>query len=493
MPKPAFDPSKPFEEVKPAFDPSKPYQEVNTPSREISEIESGLVGAGQGALFNFGDELGGAVAAGYDKLTGSKEPYSDRYRTRQKELESYANEAERQNPKSYMAGSFGGDVALSLSPAGAIVNPIKGAKIAKNVGKMAGLGALYGAGRSEGNFSSNEDIQQLLVDAGLGGLTGGAVQGAFQAGGKALSGLKPSNLRKFANDAAENATGATGLQASKFQDNAGKELLERGVVKFGTNAEDVAQNAKKQLDAAHQNLDPLLAKMDEQGAFVSKDQILEGLQAEINNLKGRSSQSGVVKQLKQQMEDVAEGMDVLPLTVAEQEKRAFQGQVNYNTDKITYDAKKKIANIYRRLVEDEATKIDPNSAKLFMDAKKAHGLLEPIREASERRAETLKQSPWGGLLDTAAFGTGALGTFGGSGDPSLSGAAGLATALARRKLAPRLSSSAAVSANKLAGAIERTPEMIAAFSEDVAKAIQAGNIPANLGRRLIDLYSSGEE
>lgn len=143
----------------------------------VSQTESGLRGAAQGASLGFADEITGGVSALYDVATTEKElsDIPDLYTQRRDESRAAYKEAEEQNPISYGAGQVAGGVASMAVPG------LGGA----NLAKLGATGAAYGLGASE-----EEDISGMAKDAALGGLVGaggGAV--AKQVGNVAKRGL----------------------------------------------------------------------------------------------------------------------------------------------------------------------------------------------------------------------------------------------------------------------------------------------------------------
>jgi hypothetical protein len=127
----------------------------------------------------------------------------------------------------------------------------------------------------------------------------------------------------------------------------------------------------------------------------------------------------------------------------------------------TGEATKNAANVYKLAVENEAMKVDQNVAEAFTKAKKDYGLLAPIEEAAYKRDLQLNQAPWGGLMDTAAAGTGGLilGGAASGGDPGATLGTGLLTAFGRRKIMPRLSSTAGAATIQSGRALQQSPSM----------------------------------
>lgn len=148
------------------------YDETtSTEKQALSKLESTLRGAAQGASLGFADELTGGLEA----LTSDKS-----YQQARDESRANYKAAEEANPKTYMAGEFGGAAATALIPGlGEVTIP-----------KLAAQGAAYGLGSSNADLTSGkkEDLEQAAEDTAKGGVTGAALGLA----GKAVSKLLPA-------------------------------------------------------------------------------------------------------------------------------------------------------------------------------------------------------------------------------------------------------------------------------------------------------------
>lgn len=304
-----------------------------------------------------------------------------------------------------------------------------------------------------------------VVDATKGGVEQGLMQGTGEAvapyvakGVSAVADPVSDYLRSMATKKAVAATGATGKQALKFAPEAGQELLDRGIVKFGDSQAKIAGKATDALEAAGNKISSVLTDLDKRGATVDQSDIVDSLRKRATDLSDDPSQYGVSEQLNRLADKMEErisakgGNSEISLSKAEQTKRGFQAGANYNSAPIDLSISKEAAGIYQKAVEDAATKFDPKAADAFTEAKKTYGLLNPIQDAAEKRASTLNQSPHGGLLDTAAIIAG----------EGLAGAPGaIAAPIVRRALSTRSASSMAATANaagKLIGGVPAVAE-----------------------------------
>lgn len=335
--------------------------------------------------------------------------------------------------------------------AGAVMSPLNqlagggGSAIAGGI-----IGGVQGAGNSDSDSYLGQ-AKDALVGAGMGA-------GIGYAGDKILSplvGKAAGAISRGAGGAAEkfaeNATGATGKQASKFEPDAGRQLLDRGLVKFGDSPANVADRVSGAVDKAGAQIDNSLGALDAKGATASADNVVSDLQSQIAALKKDPSKAGLVKKLQSTINDIIDaGSSNVPLSEAEATKRGFRKAAGNWMDPDAGQAGKTAYLSYMNEVEGAANAADPALAQQFQEGKKTFGLLAPIQEAAERRASTLNQSPLGGLGDMAAAATGGgmLGPLGAVGG-----------VIGKKVLAPRLASSSAVTLDAISKALQKSPQM----------------------------------
>ena len=148
--------------------PAKSWKDsIQNEGSKVSQLESGLRGAAQGASLGFSDELTGLL----ESLISDKS-----YEDARDESRANYHEAEEANPGSYLTGNVAGGVATSLIPG---LNIAKGASLAGRVGMAATGGGLTGLGLSEADNGSD-----LALDTASGAVLGGGLQGV---GEKVLS------------------------------------------------------------------------------------------------------------------------------------------------------------------------------------------------------------------------------------------------------------------------------------------------------------------
>lgn len=290
-----------------------------------------------------------------------------------------------------------------------------------------------------------------------------------------------NKLKATAEDLAVNSTGATSKQASTFADDAGRQLLDRGVVRFGDSQKKIASRAAEAMDAANNQIDSALKNLQAQGVKVDANKIYDAVQSKINKLKGDPSQADIAKLLNNEIENVINASDLKGTEVgildAEQTKRGYQRKAGNWADPEKGIAGKEMYQTYRGAVEDAATAADPETAALFKEGKKSYGLMAPIQEAAERRALSASQSQHGGLIDVATSVAGES-----AGGPVMA----VAAPVARRIIGPRIASSLAVTADQAANALRKIPQFAqmetknpAMFGAAVSRLTSAGDLSAS--------------
>lgn len=237
----------------------KVVEEVR-PRRTLSPLESGISGLAQGLTFGGSDEIIGAGRAAVGTLT-SKEKFIDQYRKYRDEQRAHIDAAKADNPKTFMATSLGGALAI---PAARV------ASTAAKVG-MAGLqGLATGAGMSDTDITtgSKKDVNQFIEDTAVGTALGVGTQYGLSKLGDALSFLKPENLRKYASERAVKAAGAMKKDFNQLRKDGelhrvGRELLDKKIVTLFSSLEDVVERSGELKKKAGEAIGSTLKQADE--------------------------------------------------------------------------------------------------------------------------------------------------------------------------------------------------------------------------------------
>lgn len=441
-----------------------------------SEWESAGRGLAQGASFGLRDEGAGLLKNPSGALKEIANKFGANFSD--EDIEEYRRErdasrgldlaAKEANPKSFAAGELGGAIGTSFIPG---LGLAKGAGLAKTAATAAAQGAAYGLGGSEADNATDLALD-TLKGGGLGAAGGAAGYGLGKLAEKgiekagSLIGKTANPLSRTAEKLAENATGATGRQSAQFADDAGRELLDRGLVQFGDTPGKVAQRVSAANDDAGRAISTALEGLDNQGVRVDLHEIKRGIQQQIEDLSSVPGNEKIVRELERELQNlVSRGESSLPVSVAEKAKRNFQGQTNFNSSNAEKSATGIVSDLFKNKVEDTALAADPALGNAFTEGKKTYGLLKPIQEAAEKRAATMNQSPLGGLGDWAAIGAGGVGA------GPVGAAAGL---IGKKVIAPRLASSGAVTADMLSKMAASAPEQLGKFAPIFQNASQRG-------------------
>lgn len=397
-------------------------QQPSSDNPATSPVTSATTGLLQGGSLNFAPSIGGAGKTFMDVATGNV-PLGEaqkEYRKNRDELSGEFSQAQQAHPAiNFSAGLIGGGAALKL--AGPAATTQKG---------MMTAGGLSALGGSSADLTIPEQIPQAAEDTaagvGLGYLTHGAFEGAS------------SYLPKKSNSLATNAIGATGKEASQFKPDTGAEMLktrpELGggrIVGFGSSPKEIAERAQTVLDASEQAKTNALQN-DLKGVNVDRNSIIGKIQSQITELDKVDGNDGLISELENKINNIRKRINThgaeSPIDMAEAGKKVHAGKANYqNSDMDAAD--KVVARAYRESVEEAAEKANTDVAANFVKQKQLQGLLIPVQQAAARRAGVLAQSPPGGLLDVATAAVTPGGPVG-----------KLATAAARRAIAPRMSS-----------------------------------------------------
>lgn len=414
-----------------ASQPQEPAKEM-----PIGYAETAARGIGQGLGMGFGDELEASIKSpvGAIKKIGSRVGLADEnspdiqeYMGNLSEARNLNEQAAKQNPLTY----YGSEIGSGLVGVAA-----------KGLPGLVVQGALTGYGASQ-----SDSLPQQLVGTALGGALGGTVAASNPIVGAILKRLG-SGASGVAENLANKAVGFTGRELQKAPEGVGRFALDKGLVKFGSHPEDIALAAEKLQQQSGQGIGQALSQADQAGARISNEDLSMALLRKAQQYSGNEAEAGIGKRLTDMSNDLHLSPSFeRPLSDVEQVKRSLQDKANFDKLGVLGDqtqANRQASDIYRQMVEDRASSVSPEIGQAFQQNKQNYRMATPIQEAAERRSSQLQQNPIFGLNDIAASGLGGL--IGG-----LPGAA--ASAIGRRVVGPRISSSGAYVADQASKAL----------------------------------------
>ena len=393
----------------------------------------------------------------WDDLPDAYEPPKER-----SEMEKIGRKIVNELP---MIGSVAGGILGT--PLDAVTGP---------AGTMAGaaLGATLGSATKNliNRYIDPEQAPKTDVQAIVQPLQEGAIGAASEGVGnfaapyiakgvKAVAKPASEYFRKMAEKKAVAATGATGVQATKFDADAGRQLLDRKIVQFADNQENIARKAGEALNTSGKGISDALKELDSISQGVPPSEIVATVRARAAELGKSPATYGLSDDLMKMADDIElRATQNEALTAAEKTKRDFQGGVNYNSSSRENSFAEEMADIYKNAVERAAIKADPKVAAKFQADKKTYGLLSPIAIAAEKRASTVNQSPPLGLMDSA---------WGVAGNAIAGNPGVVALPVARKIVAPRINSSIAVAADRYANKILEYPKIAEMFTKPISQ------------------------
>jgi hypothetical protein len=297
--------------------------------------------------------------------------------------------------------------------AGAAGVGLAGTMLAGPAGTIGGGGVGYAAGKElvnkiKGAPPEESSPEKILENIATGMLyeTGGLVAGkGLQKAGEYIA----PKLSKFAEKMALKSTGATPRQVSKFQEGAGRELLEGGYVKVGDTVENIAERLNISKKEAESIIDNVLKDLDSQGVKIDQRNIISELEKKVEELKPISATARDREQLAKIIDDIKYSANLnlpegvagptldprISASISEINKRKYNEMAGYFQEPNARQAGKEAYQVYRRATEEAAEAANPEIANLFKEQKKIYGLLSPIEEATGRAALREQQSGLG--------------------------------------------------------------------------------------------------
>ena len=257
------------------FDPSEFLEKSKSAALPFTQVESALIGAGQGATFDFGDELLATGRAAFDAMQG--ENFRDSFQRHKVQIRNDIKSARAENPVAFTGGFAAGAIGSTAVVPG--LAPIRGLTAAGKIGRAAAGGGLIGAGSSEADIVGKAELGEFTQDVAIGAALGAGAEFGLGQAGKVIKGLtSPTQVRRFAERKAVKAAGALGGEMKKLQKagqlhNVGRTLLDKKVVKAFSTLDEIAERSGELKKAAGMKIGQSLKEVDDmvQGALKDLD------------------------------------------------------------------------------------------------------------------------------------------------------------------------------------------------------------------------------
>jgi hypothetical protein len=468
---------------------------------KVQPSQSALYGASQGLTFGFADEGVAAVKALKDKVTSGGD-YRDLYKARVAEERQSLDEARRENPKSYI----GGELLGTLPTLASLLGIPKGATIGRAAASAGAQGALMAAGESTADpLESPDKAIDLGMDIAKGAAFGAATQGIFSAGGGLLEKLTPSALRKTAEERAVKA--ATGQNISALRKMSGTTLnsagdiakAEAGLRKKGRDILD--EGSLQALDTV-EDLAPKLSKGREKygkliGEIGTKIDESVPLAVDSQNIAKKMIQYAETIPLTEQgkkLQDriLAESANFEKIgRMSFEDAQKFKNQFQYKpTDADALVSNKDVTNKVRSIIGSEMddtveklAQLGPAETKqLLSQYKVAKSKYGTFKSASDAATDRVQKNLSNRFVSPSDYGVGATagilsamgGAQGGDDSKMSSLALGALAAMGNKFARTRGSALAAVTADNIAAALEKSPTLAKKFGEKIIDAANRG-------------------
>ena len=453
---------------------------------EISKLESGARGLGQGLSLGFADEITAGLESAFTDKT---------YEEARAESRANYDAAREANPKTFMAGEVTGAVAPMLVPGGQAVS----------AAKLAALAGLQGLGSSEADLTKGEFLEAGKDAAGSAAL-GFAIPKAMQGAGKVLKGA-PKVLDNLAVNQGRRALGYTAADLTKNPkavreaNKVARMMLDEGVITnpltnpLSSGADDMLARAQALKKVAGGAIDDTYTAVDDAGIkAINVHRPAQELVAKADPLQGVEAAKPVLKQYRTGVRDVmkAGSKGVPTLRQMANLKKVYKdlafpkGVVTEAKPGIT-DSYHAIKTELERAVGEAAPKLgDKQLLKRYLEGKRMYGASKVATDKLTKEVgRQAGNSPF--TLRGAGLAAGELA----AGNPGRALAAGGATTAALRLGAQTVATTANTAASvakKLERALRISPQRFGKWSAPLQNAAKRG--PSSLATSIFLLQQN---
>lgn len=447
--------------------------------------ESALRGFSQTITGNFADELSAGLQAGIDvgqSMLGLRGDISfkDAYRTNRDAIRRREGLASEANPASYGAGQLAGIAATALVPGAQALNVAKGAKLSTAAAKGALGSGIASAGASEADLLEGE-YGDFLSDVASGAATGALFSSGLNVVSKSIPTI-PTIAKKAKDSAGRLSFKAAVGNQQKYTDEAiskknliktGQVLLDRGIVRFGDDAEAIAKKLEQAQANAGSAIGGVLDKIDDAAGkpIIETNKIAEAINDMADKLSAVERNKGVVRYLRNEAAKIAKNGNIT-LRKAQDLKNLFPYQFSATSNLSEKQiATNRINKLFSLAMDDAVEQVSKSAGKQF-----EYGAFSLAEEAARKLASRDQKNATIGLRDVI-LGGGVLGGGLAQENYATAGPGALAIGLASSLLRKRGNSALAVTLNSIGNKLSSSPESLGRYTRVLSNAARSGQLP----------------
>jgi hypothetical protein len=447
----------------------------------LPQIEAATEPVIQGALDMFrGDKTDEQLKQqGFQVQDAPKESYVQRRDRSRREVEQLSEE----NPYSSMGGKVSGAIVNGIATGGGLAKVLGTAGKTVTVGKRladaaktgATVGFIRNPGDTEGEVSAvqfKERAENAVKDAATGLVVQGGLEGLKGAGTVIKNTGK--NLKTFSQNKTLKASGAMlkdfrKAVGKKKVAELGQRAIDENLVNIGDDVADVAKNAEKAMNDSGQKIGAIYNKADKVSTISKGDfrQLNDDYLKEASDrLQGTIDGEEVAVKIEKVLETVRNSDN----SFGSLRKLRSSIDKKINFAKETKDLPEyqeelvHLRNKIQDMVKEKIAKVNPNLSKELARENKRFSNISDIAKMSKDKMAREEANAAFGLRERMGGGTGAVvGAIVGGGIPGAiaGGIAGaVTTKVARQYGTPFV----ALTANKIAKALDRNPELLGRFA-----------------------------
>jgi hypothetical protein len=453
----------------------------------LPQIQAALEPAVQGVAGMFGDNVDEELQAkGFTVENSPDKSYVERRDQYINDL----NQLSAENPKSALAGNIAGAITGGIGTGGAIAKAVgsvtKVASGYKRLGDAAKAGAVVGFGRNPGDTEGEVSPLQLkerALNAAQDAATGLLVQGGLEGIKKAGEGIKGAgkNLESWSQRKALKAAGAEKTQfkkqiLNKSDKRLGQSVLDNELIKPGDDVRDIAKNAESALKKSGEKIGEVYKKADDV-ASLGKGEIKniadEYSSEAAERLQGTVDGDQVAEKLQKVIDTIPENATFGQLR---KWRASIDDQINFskaNQDLPKYQEELlALRNKVQERIAEKIGKSHPELKKTLLRENKRFSELSEVKKLADQKSAGVEANTGFGIRE--GFGA----TLGGMAGSAVLGPMGTAPgiaigALTTNVLRKHATPFMAMTANKVAKALEKNQSALGKFSKPLIEAAKS--------------------